>query len=414
MEVIFISILKSLMIQYAIYEDNRKRINTVLIIILTFLLIILITLASFPSILINLLFGDIDDPKLVDDMEKVAIYQDTILIVDQLNKKWIEEKKKEYSYCDDFEIIYNYDLTWYHLISIDSVKLSQDFRKMNQNEILENAFKFLSRTVVVEEREVEEDVGHNNSCSDDCDNIHIEIVRKKIAIITVETRKFEEVLPDVDIIDEEDVLMATNIFNNISSTGGIEGNLNIYDDNIDFGDLQEYSEGHANIPYYNQTDARWGYKSYGNSTIGHGGCGPTSLAMVISGLTGEKVTPDIVADWSYRNGHRAEGLGSYWSLMTAGGKYYGLNVQAVSRKDPKTIIKALSEGYPVIVSMGKGHFTNGGHFIVLRGITNDGKILVHDSASVSRSEKEWDLEIIMRESSTNGGINGSPFWIFKP
>ena len=288
MEVIFISILKSLMIQYAIYEDNRKRINTVLIIILSFLLIILITLASFPSILINLLFGDIDDPKLVDDMEKVAIYQDTILIVDQLNKEWIEEMKKEYSYCDDFEIIYNYDLTWYHLISIDSVKLSQDFRKMNQNEILENALKFLLRTVTVDEREVEEDVGHNNSCSDDCDNIHIEIVRKKIAIITVETRKFEEVLPDVDIIDEEDVLMATNIFNNISSTGGIEGNLNIYDDNIDFGDLQEYSEGHANIPYYNQTDARWGYKSYGNSTIGHGGCGPTSLAMVVSGLTGEK------------------------------------------------------------------------------------------------------------------------------
>ncbi len=59
---------------------------------------------------------------------------------------------------------------------------------------------------------------------------------------------------------------------------------------------------------------------------------PTSLAMVVSGLTGNRVTPDIVGNWSVRNGHRAEGAGSYWSLMTAGGKHYGLNVEAVSRK----------------------------------------------------------------------------------
>lgn len=63
--------------------------------------------------------------------------------------------------------------------------------------------------------------------------------------------------------------------------------------------------------------------------------------------------------------------------------------------------------------MGKGHFTNGGHFIVLRGITEDGKILVHDSASVNRSNQEWDLSLIMNESSKNGGANGSPFWIFS-
>lgn len=64
--------------------------------------------------------------------------------------------------------------------------------------------------------------------------------------------------------------------------------------------------------------------------------------------------------------------------------------------------------------MGKGHFTNGGHFIVLRGITESGKILVHDFASVNRSNKEWNLSIIMNESSKNGGVNGSPFWIFRP
>lgn len=382
---------------------------------------------SFPSILISTLFGSTVDtnPNLVDDMERVAVYQDTIFIVDELNKEWIEEMKQEYSYCDEFEVIYNYDLTWHELISIDSVLLNQDFRKMNQDKIIGNAFRFLIRTVDVVEKEVEEEyeeeeevevtiIGEDGKPKTVTETIVVtktRIVIKKVAIIRIETREFEDVLPELNITTEEDVFIATNILNTISSMD-VEGNLNIYD-SISLDDLQEYPEGYANIPYYNQTDKRWGANPYGNSTIFSGGCGPTSLAMVVSGLAGQRITPDIVADWSYRNGYRAEGQGSFWSLMTAGGNNYGLKVEQVSRRDPKAIVKALSEGYPVIASMGKGHFTNGGHFIVLRGITESGKILVHDSASVNRSNKEWDLSIIMNESSKNGGVNGSPFWIFR-
>ena len=59
--------------------------------------------------------------------------------------------------------------------------------------------------------------------------------------------------------------------------------------------------------------------------------------------------------------------------------------------------------------MYEGHFTSSGHFIVLRGVRN-GKILVADPASYSRSETEWDLEIILDESGYNAGAGG-PFWI---
>ena len=59
--------------------------------------------------------------------------------------------------------------------------------------------------------------------------------------------------------------------------------------------------------------------------------------------------------------------------------------------------------------MSKGHFTTGGHFIVLRGITEDGKILVADPASYSRSEKEWDLSIILNESN-KAYASGGPYW----
>lgn len=48
--------------------------------------------------------------------------------------------------------------------------------------------------------------------------------------------------------------------------------------------------------------------------------------------------------------------------------------------------------------------------IVLRGCTSDGKILVADPASYQRSEKAWDLSIILNEASKTAGAGG-PFWI---
>ena len=59
--------------------------------------------------------------------------------------------------------------------------------------------------------------------------------------------------------------------------------------------------------------------------------------------------------------------------------------------------------------MSKGHFTSGGHFIVLRGV-KDGKIMVADPASRSRSEKLWDLSLIISEASS-GRDSGGPFWL---
>ena len=42
-----------------------------------------------------------------------------------------------------------------------------------------------------------------------------------------------------------------------------------------------------NIPLFIQWDKRWGYKTYGSNFLGVNGCGPTSLSMVICGLTGK-------------------------------------------------------------------------------------------------------------------------------
>ncbi len=194
---------------------------------------------------------------------------------------------------------------------------------------------------------------------------------------------------------------------------GYNQNIGIYDADYVSGSGQSYegvvfTDGGMEVMYYNQMDERWADIMYGtSSTIGQGGCGPTSMAIVTSTLTGEAHDPVELAQWSVANGHRCEGNGSYHSLIPAAAAAYGLTCE--KNLDAQGIVDALSSGKLVVVIMSKGHFTKGGHFIVLRGVTSEGKILVADPASYSRSEQEWDLSIIMNESNKAAG-SGGPYW----
>ena len=194
---------------------------------------------------------------------------------------------------------------------------------------------------------------------------------------------------------------------------GYNQNIGIYDADYINGSGQSYegvvfTDGGMEVMYYNQMDERWADIMYGtSSTIGQGGCGPTSMAIVTSTLTGEAHDPVELAQWSVANGHRCEGNGSYHSLIPAAASAYGLSCE--KNLDAQEIVDALSSGKLVVVIMNKGHFTRGGHFIVLRGVTSEGKILVADPASYGRSEQEWDLSIIMDESNKAAG-SGGPYW----
>ncbi|WP_300566786.1 C39 family peptidase [uncultured Acetatifactor sp.] len=194
---------------------------------------------------------------------------------------------------------------------------------------------------------------------------------------------------------------------------GYNQNIGIYDADYVNGSGQSYegiifTDGGMEVMYYNQLDERWADVMYGtSSTIGQGGCGPTSMAIVVSTLTGDAHDPVELAQWSVANGHRCEGNGSYHSLIPAAAAAYGLSCE--KNLDAQGIVDALSSGKLVVVIMSKGHFTQGGHFIVLRGVTSEGKILVADPASYGRSGQEWDLSIIMNESNKAAG-SGGPYW----
>ena len=97
-------------------------------------------------------------------------------------------------------------------------------------------------------------------------------------------------------------------------------------------------------------------------------------------------------------------------MIPNGSKAFGLQVESISINKPQKLIDAFSNEELVIAIMAKGHFISSGHFIVLRGVSKDGKILVADPASVKRSKQEWDLSIILNEAR-HGASAGGPLWV---
>ena len=143
------------------------------------------------------------------------------------------------------------------------------------------------------------------------------------------------------------------------------------------------------IPLLLQWDERWGYAYYADGMIAVNGCGPTAIAMVAAGLTGDNtVTPYKVAQFSAGNGYYAGDSGTSWSLMTEGAQQFGIYGEEMGLSEDE-VFSALENGHPIICSMRPGDFTTTGHFIVLTGV-EDGKIRVNDPNSRVRSGKLWD------------------------
>lgn len=193
---------------------------------------------------------------------------------------------------------------------------------------------------------------------------------------------------------------------------GYNQSIGIFEQDYIEGSGQNYegvifSDGATEVVYFNQLDERWKDEPYGTDNIGGYGCGPTSMSIVVSSLAGETVDPPHMAQWSVDNGYWCAGNGSYHSLIPGAAKAWGLSCEG--DLSAQGIVDALSSGKLVVALMSKGHFTSGGHFIVLRGVTGEGKILVADPASVKRSNQEWDLSLIMNEARKGAGAGG-PFW----
>ncbi len=173
--------------------------------------------------------------------------------------------------------------------------------------------------------------------------------------------------------------------------------------------IKDFETGLKNVsvPFISQKDPRWSkimYSSRGDpaQTIGSSGCGIVSAAMVLNSF-GISATPPELGKFSTEQGFRTADSGTAHSFFPTIGKKYGLDVVQIQKGED--VLKYLGGNIPIIASMGPGAFTKHGHFIVLRGISPSGKILVNDPNSADRSQKEWPLQIISQQ--------GRNFWAFS-
>lgn len=165
--------------------------------------------------------------------------------------------------------------------------------------------------------------------------------------------------------------------------------------------------GEMNVVYFSQKDKRWAGNYYDTrksktQTIRSGGCGPTSLAIVYSSLQEEIKDPAAMADFAMQNGYCAAPQGSYRSLFVTGAEQLGMKCYYAG-EDLEEALGYLSQGCLIVSLMGPGIFCDGGHFVVIRGITEDGKLLLADCWNEENNSKEWDMSTIAQNLKKDGG-----------
>ena len=164
------------------------------------------------------------------------------------------------------------------------------------------------------------------------------------------------------------------------------------------------------VPKYNQLD--YYNVPYGNyGTVRTHGCGITCLAMVATYLLDDPtLTPDVLAkQFGYYNTE----CGSSWTLFIDSAEVLGLGEVKQVNDWTQGVEEALRNGSLVISNQVGGIFTHGGHYILLTGMTEDGKVMVHDPNGAN-----WNSNTYMIDGFKNGfkvtavSWTSTSYWIY--
>ena len=160
---------------------------------------------------------------------------------------------------------------------------------------------------------------------------------------------------------------------------------------------------YVSVPLYFQTD--YPDAIYGSGTVETSGCSITSVAMVSTYLTGYEYLPDELA---YYFGGRANN-----DLARL---EYACEALGLGYEKPENWHYTLAElqkgKIAIVLVSGNSAFTDSQHFLVLTGLTEDGKVLVNDAYAPNYNK--WDLkkgfEEGFDESAIIAGYQGA--WVF--
>lgn len=140
--------------------------------------------------------------------------------------------------------------------------------------------------------------------------------------------------------------------------------------------------------FYKQTDSRWAKKGWnttdgGYSTIGVAGCGSTAVANIVNALV-KPITPPTVFKYACQKGYQTGNYGLYRSAIPKLLTHFGVKIVDIvprSDKGRKKLKEYLQKNYFAIAIMGKGIWTNGGHYITAYYVDHEDKVYISDSAS---------------------------------
>lgn len=164
------------------------------------------------------------------------------------------------------------------------------------------------------------------------------------------------------------------------------------------------------VVYYNQAD--YPGEMYGSSTIQGAGCAPCAMAVCISSFTGQDVSVPKLCDWAVEHGYYYSGMGSSHYIVPALAKKYDLSCTGIGSSREK-MLEALYSGKFVVVLMGPGTFASSGHFMVLTGINEQGRISVADVGSRANTARTFSVDKIMEELKDYAQADG-PMWVIAP
>jgi hypothetical protein len=182
--------------------------------------------------------------------------------------------------------------------------------------------------------------------------------------------------------------------------------------------------GNNAMTYYSQGDSQWKNTKYGTCTIGEGGCGPTSAAMIISTLTSNKsVTPPVIAKKLEDLG-AAPKCGTDWDKWSELMNDYNLKLADIGTNFDEAKI-ALNSGGLVLASFGSSPnsdgsknptlFTTGRHLMVIRKINTDGSFSITDPIALTRfsNKQTYTKEILISRAPNTGGAINSMWAVTK-
>ena len=160
----------------------------------------------------------------------------------------------------------------------------------------------------------------------------------------------------------------------------------------------------------------------GQNTICTSGCGVTSYAMVVATLSDTESTFDPIAanDEATASGTCSSNGTSNGLFTNIANNHSGFTIEQlpVTKEGANQVLSVLQNGGVVVANVQEpSPFTDGGHWIVIRGITSDGSIKVADpnSQSISTSEA-YDINDFIDKNwlVDKNGTTHSWFAIYGP